>query len=133
MFLALVKDVDEENPDEGDLLLRNGDLVWSSDVLSEIEQRIRCRLLFFQGEWFADAREGVPYYQRLLAIKNVSDLLIESVFSSLLLSVAGVVEVLSIRVLRDAVKRTARVVFSVRCDGGHVFTSADSSPFILRF
>lgn len=133
MELLTVKTLDDENPNENDLMLRGGDFVWSTDRGEEVDQRIRARLRFFQGEWFADAREGVPYYQRLLARKDTTDILIRSVFSRLLRTTPGVVASEVTRVEINKTTRQASVSFIVRFDDGFVFTRGDSAPFLLRF
>ena len=55
----------------------------------ELRQRIRQHLLFFRGEWFLNASEGVPYLTDLLGERLDTDL-VASVIRNQLLEVRGV-------------------------------------------
>lgn len=82
--------------DDGDLVIRNGDFAFSADVAG-IRQQIQLVLGFYLGEWFLDEEIGIPYYERIL-IKNPSRVEIAGYIREALLSVRGVLEVVSLDV-----------------------------------
>jgi hypothetical protein len=61
-----------------DFLLTSGDLDVSTGDLQIVEggaavkQELDIRLKFFKGEWFLDAKEGTPWFQRILGQKMVT-------------------------------------------------------------
>lgn len=54
------------DPNSHDLVVEDGTLRLTDGVEEDAAQRMKIRLLVFQGEWILDLREGVPYYQDIL-------------------------------------------------------------------
>lgn len=79
-----------------------GDSVWVNGPLTKagttqpftqtVAQRLRIRLLSFQGEWFLDEDYGIPYWQRLLGQKPTKSA-IDLIFQQQILDVSGVKEI----------------------------------------
>lgn len=63
--LALVTVIDDENPDVGDLMIRDGQLVMV-EGRDAIAQDLSVCLRWFKDEWFLDRRLGLPWFQRIL-------------------------------------------------------------------
>lgn len=81
------------------------DIVWNNGPLTKdyttqpytqtVGQRLKIRLLTFMGEWFLDTTYGVPYWQRLLGIKQTSKSAIDLIFQQQILAEPGVKEIVS--------------------------------------
>lgn len=112
--------------DDGDLVVRNGDLALAADFVG-IRQAIDLTLGFFLGEWFLDESVGIPYYEEIL-IKNPSLVAVREIFRLALESVAGVREVLALDVGYDG-SRIARVPWSVSTDLGEL--SSTANPVVI--
>lgn len=128
------------NPIVGDLELdETGDLSWVGTPAQglqgfhlEVAQRIRSRLAFFRGEWYLDARVGVPYYQRILGIKGVSDATLTAIFGQVVRRTPGVSSVESISVARNPRTRQATLRFTARLQDGFILDSRTVALFIVR-
>ena len=75
---------------EGDIMLENS-----------VAQKIRVKLLWFEGEWKWDREEGLPYYDSLL-IKNPDTDYIEGLIRSKIFEVEEVTEVKEVAVIFDS-------------------------------
>lgn len=102
----------------GDLVIENGDFLWV-DGIEAIEQDIRTALQMFQGEWFLDETEGVPYHQSILGQK-VSPLVVREIFRRQLLAIPGVLDVVSISASFVGATRTIAVTWKVSTDLGEL-------------
>lgn len=122
MELLLSTATDVDNPVAGDLILVNGDLVWTEDVVIEVLQRMRSRLRFFKGEWFLDLRQGVPYFQTIM--QKADDVTVRAIFSQVLRRTPGVASLESLAVTRSARERTAEISFGCRMSDGALVSSA---------
>ena len=83
---------------ENDILWKNGPLTtdYTTQPYTEtVGQRLKIRLLTFMGEWFLDTTYGVPYWQRLLGVKQTSKSAIDLIFQQQILSEPGVKEIVS--------------------------------------
>lgn len=87
-----------------DLKLDNShDVVWENGPLTKagvtspfaetVGQRLKIRLLTFQNEWFFNTTYGVPFWQRLLGIKQTSKASIDLIFNQKILEEPGVKEI----------------------------------------
>lgn len=86
------------DPLEHDILWNNGPLTKDYTTQPHTEtvgQRLKIRLLTFMGEWFLDTTYGVPYWQRLLGVKQTSKSAIDLIFQTQILSEPGVKEIVS--------------------------------------
>lgn len=115
--------IDADNPVVGDLHLTGGDLsiVDGDDATA---QEIRSRLLLFKGSNFVDLREGIPYYQEILA-KGIAPARVRSLLRQAILSHPAVVDVPSLTVSIDRATRSATVTFEARTVEGTVVSSVD--------
>ena len=77
-----------------------------------LPQKIKQALLMFQGEWFLDIEQGVPYYSDVLGQKGALDS-IRSVFIDCINSVPGVKELSQFDMSYIAQTRELRLKFSV--------------------
>lgn len=89
----------------------------ADDQAAMIAQRVRCRLLWWRGEWYLDQRQGTPWREALLG--RPSDERIKRALADSLLSVPGVAAVVSLTVARGA-GRSVTVTWSVRADTGAI-------------
>lgn len=94
-----------------------------------VAQRVRCRFLFFLGEWFLDTRLGVPWYQRIL-IKGADLTSIEAIFRNVLRMTPGVASVKSMSSSLDTQLRKLRVDYEAILEDGSILRAQDE-PFIL--
>lgn len=130
MQLAVTIKATATNPNIGDLMLGDdGDEVVLDDLAAEVSQLLFVRLQFFRGEWFLDAEEGVPYFERIL-VKGVNDRVIRSIFSNIIEGTPGVHQLRSFQytVGRD---RKMSIQFVCSLDNGQVFRSSDYAQFIV--
>jgi hypothetical protein len=102
----------------GDISTELGDLVFV-DGIDALEQDCRQAMQAFQGEWFLDETDGVPYFQSLLG-KKPNTLVSREVFRKALLAVPGVVEVLRCEVSFNGSTRTLTVAWKVSTDLGEI-------------
>lgn len=91
-----------------------GRLVRAADG-EAIAQAIRIALSIFQGEWFLDTTRGLPYYQEIL-VKNPNVAQIRRVIADRILSVPGVLDLVSLTLDFDRAARTLSVSFKVTTD-----------------
>ena len=97
---------------DGDLLLsKTGDLVLEDSVA----QKIRIRLLWFEGEWRWNREEGMPYFDRLL-IKNPDLDSFESVVRGRIFEVEEVTDVKNVEISFDRKTRNAVIRFVAQTD-----------------
>lgn len=96
----------------GDLLVtRAGDIVLENSVA----QKIRVRLLWFEGEWRWNTDEGLPYMESLL-VKNPDTDYFESVIREKIFEVDEVVDVKNVEVAYDSKTRDAVIRYVALTD-----------------
>ena len=93
-----------------------------------IEQQVRFRCRYFEGEWFLDERQGIPYFRNIL-IKAPDLELVESLFRTAVRTTPGISIVTSAELTIDAATRTLTVQFTATMDTGEVLVF---SPFIVE-
>lgn len=98
-----------------DILLNStGDLCITPDgdiaIGNSVAQKIRIRLLWFEGEWRWDVEEGMPYRNDLL-IKNPDTDYFESLVRERIFEVDEVTEVREASVTFDKQTREAKIYF----------------------
>ncbi len=96
-----------------DIYFGNGRLVLitGSNTDAEILQRVKVRLRFFLGEWFLNTDHGIPYFQDILGTKNLNLDVVQSLFQSEILDVAGVSEMISSLIDYDEKQRKVLYTF----------------------
>lgn len=101
------------------LLGADGDLVISGrgDIAlgDSVAQKIRIRLLWFEGEWRWDTDEGLPYMDELF-VKNPDVDSFESLIREKIFEVDEVTEVKEVLVDYDRQERTATVRYTALTD-----------------
>lgn len=126
----LTTQIDDENFTVHDLHLEGGDLV-ETDGIAAAAQEIKHRLLFFKGESFLDLREGIPYFQEILK-KGVDLGRIRAIMRQAVLTVPGIVDVPSLTISLDRVRRRATISFEARFEDGSALSSEDFGPLIIE-
>lgn len=86
---------------------------------AEIDQRIRATLRTFLGEWALDPQQGVPYYQRILGIKDVTSGQIADALSTTLRKwIPEIIRIDAMAVALNSTTRKATVTFrAITTDG----------------
>lgn len=97
---------------DGDLVLRNGDIVITDSVI----QAIKIRLRWFANEWRINKDYGIPYYEEVF-IKNPNKQLIEERIKEEILTVDEVQEVTAVNIEVNTITRKAVITFSVTVNG----------------
>lgn len=115
--------------------LSNGDAIWINGPLTRegvtgpftenVAQRLRIRLLTFEGEWFLDTTYGVPYWQRILGQKPTKSA-IDQILQQEVLSENGVKEIVSFT--SSFVNRQYSASFQVRVVNGEVTDTININP-----
>jgi len=98
------------------------------DGTAAIEQQLRFRCRYFEGEWFLDERQGIPFLRSIL-IKNPDLQLVESLFRSAVRTTPGISVVNDVELSIDVTTRTLTVRFTATMDTGEVLVF---SPFIVE-
>ena len=89
------------------------------DNKERIAQQLRITLWEWLGEWFLDARDGVPYREYIL-VKNPNMKHIRQVLSESIMKVDGVNRIEELNLNFDPKNRTLIVDFSVDTDDGQI-------------
>lgn len=131
MELAAAFTLDVENPIAGDMRLSGGNVVWLTDLASEVDQRLRSRLQFVRGEWFLDRRKGFPYFQ-VVFVKDPDLKVIRSLYSKTIRTTQGVAAINTLNLALSTAERKLALDFSLRLSDGTTFLSRDYPPFILE-
>jgi hypothetical protein len=116
------------DPLEHDILWKNGPLTkdcTTQPYTETVGQRLKIRLLTFMGEWFLDTTYGVPYWQRLLGIKQTSKAAIDLIFQQQILAESGVKEIVSF----DSTFKNRQYSLSFRVK---VVTGQITAPIIVQ-
>ena len=103
---------------DNDLDLSSGTFAWLTGA-DAIAQNVMTRLRFFKDEWFLDTRLGVPFFQRILGVKNAEDDA-AAIFRSVILSTPGVSVLDRLDVEVDRQTRNLTVSFEARSDDDDV-------------
>lgn len=117
------------DPDSWDIVWNNGPLTkeFTTQPLTQtVGQRLKIRLLSFAGDWFMDTTYGVPYFQRLLGVKQTSKAAADLVFQSQILAEQGVKEIVSFE--SSFVNRQYSLTFRVSVETGEVTAPIVISP-----
>ena len=102
------------NTNTGDLESVNGDLVLAAGA-DAIAQHIKVRLRMFEGEWFLDPRQGLPYFRKILQkTPDVSS--IGGIFRRAILDTPGVTSLSSFSVELNRQTRALSLNFVAKID-----------------
>lgn len=104
----------------GDIDVTTGDLqlLGGQEATS---QELRIRLRTFLGEWFADTRIGIPYFESIL-VKNPDSAAVQNFFREAILQTPGVVQLQGLTTAYDGPSRTLSVTFVALVDGNFLLT-----------
>ncbi len=95
---------------KNNLIIRNGNLVFI-DKADTVRQRVKNRLMFFQGEWFLDRDDGTPWFQQVF-VTPVNLPRISSVIKQRILDTEGVKDITAFSVVDfDTDVRTLSISF----------------------
>lgn len=109
--------------DDGDLVVRNGDLALATDQIG-IKQSIDIRLAFVRGEWFLDLEIGIPYYEAIF-VKAPSLIAVREIYREALAETPGVRDVLALDVGYTG-DRVASIPWIVDTDLGELSATAQA-------
>jgi hypothetical protein len=97
--------------ENGDMSFGSGLADFYIDVPEAISQSVLTRLRLWVGEWFLDESEGTPYSQAVLGVGKRQT--IEPAMRARILSTPGVTEIVSLNVVIDDNKRSARITSEI--------------------
>ena len=100
----------------GDLVLHDGDVLLI-DNAERVAQQILITLRFWLGEWFLDAKDGIPYLEYVL-VKSPNLLHIRQIFMEAMEKVDGVKRVEEMNLVFDVKNRSLHVDYEVSTDYG---------------
>lgn len=96
----------------GDMLItEKGDI----QLENSVAQKIRIKLLWFEGEWRWDEDEGLPYFEKLLT-KNPDTDYFESAIREKIFEIEEITEVQDVTVSYDKKTRSASISFTAKTD-----------------
>ncbi len=128
--LKIVRTIDADNPDIGDLYLSNGTVQLTTTLSDEVAQLLFNRFNSFQGDWFLDATVGVPWFQLILGSKLPLSVIIQEL-QYVVTSCPGVASV-EVFTLTQVSGRTYQCEFSCTLTDGTTLTAADlATPFVV--
>ena len=105
------------NRNTHDLVVHNDLLL--IDNLERVVQQVKITLLEWQGEWFLDVRNGVPYLEYIL-VKNPNLKHIRQILKEKILSVEGVQKITSMELNFNRQERFLTVSYIAISDYGEV-------------
>lgn len=96
-----------------DLLFVDNDLVLTETESESLAQRLVVKLKTFQGEWFLDQFEGIPYFQSIFG-KNRSKEAVDAIFKRAITDEPEVASLISYQSTLDNFSRGLSVTFEVQ-------------------
>lgn len=105
----------------GDLLFTDGDLSFVRGA-EAVQQSLKIRLRFFQGEWFLDVNAGLPYSTQIL-VKNPNLVALRAIYRREIEETVGVGELRRLLLTYDPA-RILKVQYSVVTDLGELIEAA---------
>lgn len=99
--------------DGHDLKFVDNDLVLTTTESESLAQRLTIKLLTFEGEWYLDSEEGIPYFQSIFG-KNRSKESVDAIFKKAITEEPEVEALLSYQSDIDDLARVFSVSFTVR-------------------
>lgn len=127
--LKLALQVDDENPDVGDLYLEHGTMRLTNTLAEEVAQQLFVRFKFWLGDWFLDRTQGTPYLQSILGLKTPTAV-IEQIFKTLIITCPGVSQLLNFSFSRLP-SRVGALSFTCLLADGTTLKSSDFGAFVL--
>lgn len=115
----------------GDLDISTGGLRVEQGIAQCAAWKLSNLFGFFKGEWFADQRQGVPYFQYVL-VSNPNLPLIGNIFRRVCLSVPAVARVTEVTMSFLPRKRHLDVAIAAETDEGVKIVGGVGTPFIVQ-
>ena len=104
------------DPITKDLVLNNkNNLRFTTTTAEYTAQKVENKMLFFKGEWWLNVNLGIPYYTDILK-KNPNLNLVQSILKSEILSMKGVLELLTFELDIDNSERVLYVNYRIRTE-----------------
>jgi hypothetical protein len=115
---------------QGDADVSSGNLVLVTDVPTCAAQELNSKFKFFLGEWFADKRLGVPYFQFVL-IRNPNMGIVRQVFTAVIDTVQEITGIVSADITYVSTNRTCSALFQLSTKDGVLLVGGPGVPFII--
>lgn len=115
--------------DQNDIIWHNGTLLKEDTTQSQVEvtgQRLKILLQTWMNEWFMDTTYGIPWAQRIIAIKQTSKASTDLILQQKVLSDAGVKEIVSWD--STFVNRKYSLTFKVKVVSGEITSAIVVNP-----
>lgn len=103
--------------DSHDLMFVDGDLVLTKTESESLAQRLKIKLLSFEGDWFLNLNEGIPYHQKIF-LKQTPKATIDLIFKRAILEEEDVLALLEFSSTIDARYRIYSLNFKIRSANG---------------
>lgn len=114
----------------GDLDISTGNLRVEKSVGQFTAWKLANLFGFFRGEWFVDARLGLPYVQYVL-VSNPSLNRIQSIFQQVILDAPGVGSITGMSLDFLINQRRLDFSFAALANDGSLITGGPGKPFIV--
>lgn len=101
--------------ENGDAVFINGECPVTQEDVDVVAQRLTLLLNTLLGEWDYNLAYGIPYFQRILAKKNITKAGVDRIFQEKILQERGVKELVSFSSEFDNSTRNYSCKFRVRC------------------
>lgn len=112
------------HPETHDALFINGITPVTYENRLTVAQKLKIKLLTFQGEWFINTTTGIPYFQQILK-RGVSKLTIDTIFQEAILSEPDVLEIIEFNSIIDTETRSYQLSFKVRTNSNQITNYID--------
>lgn len=106
------------NQSTGELRVENGNMVIVDGIDSD-RQDLETFLRLFQGEWFLDETEGVPYFQEILK-KNPNLITVDALFKAAILGRPSVTSLTTFNLNFDNAARELFLDFTALTGSGQI-------------
>ena len=115
----------------GDLDISTGNLRVVADVGQVTAWKLSNLFDFWKGEWFRDAREGVPYLQYVF-VTNPNLAIIADIFKRVIFSAPAVATIDELNLDYTPKARTIAPSFKASLKTGERLTGGVGTPFIIE-
>jgi hypothetical protein len=115
---------------QGDLDISTGNFIVRTDIPTVAAHKLTCLFRFFQGEFFADSRLGIPYFTYVF-VKNPDLGVIRRIFQRV---IEFVPEVTNVSGDIQFITTTRQLIasFIVRVSTGAILTGGPGQAFIVK-
>ena len=114
---TLALDMDPSSSTYGDILNTNGGVSLLNGGAAEVRQLVKTTLGVYYGEWFMDTTIGLDYFGTIL-VKNPDMGAINAMILDAILSVPGILQVISYSFTPDYLTRQLTIKFTALSTSG---------------